>query len=367
MLLTLTAVLAGAAGASLSAGADVLRLVDGDWLRGQLVEIGDGTVVFRTALAGQMVVPVKQIASLSTDAEWVVTFADGTTETGRLASQEGATRLVSTGKETSRAVDLAQVATATPAAQSEAGSDSEGETETVVGAGVLGRRGTEDYIALYSELKLRREWEDYRFQSRTWIEAADEGEFPRVLRTRADWELLRPGAWRPLLTLEGERDLGQALDFRARGAVGLRVGLYESERQLLEGDIGAGLSFERYDAEDWRRWDETPTGPVGRLRASLYYRAIDRSEEETGPDLNLSVRHLLRVFREGTLHDELRLYTNLEDLDDWRASYETSFRYPLTDRLNLKLNLRVDYEDEPEFRYLDNWQTSVGAGVELEF
>ena len=73
------------------------------------------------------------------------------------------------------------------------------------------------------------------------------------------------------------------------------------------------------------------------------------------------------ILRNGRLAQDVLVLPSLTDFGDLRATSESALLVPLTSSLKLKLNLRVDFDDEPEFRGIDEWQTSVGASIRWDF
>ena len=258
MVLTILAVF-GVLGAE-SAYGDTLVLGQGDALSGELVEIARRTVVFRTPLAGQLVVPIGEVSLLTTVAPRVFSFADGQVVTGRLAAKDGAIHLIASDGGADRTVDLASIVSATPVRpdHNELGADENTDAPALwQGSWEMGmhwRWGTRDYSDPFAKLTLLRQNERYQLLSSAFLEYTDEDDFPRLLRAVAQWKFRPSREVQPHLVIGVERDTDKALDLRANFAVGLGRNLLEDDRQTLEAHAGLDAAFEYYDVAPI--WDD---------------------------------------------------------------------------------------------------------------
>ncbi|MFA6240667.1 MAG: DUF481 domain-containing protein [Candidatus Hydrogenedentales bacterium] len=351
-------------GVATLASADTLNLKNGDQIGGNLVEIADGVLVFRTTLAGQMMVPVSQVVSVSTTSDFVIEFKDGTRSTGRISDKGGALEFVENKSGKAKPLQLADIANAAKVpARSSKGSDLLGFVET----GTAYRFGNDNYVALFARLRMGHETDTYYYRGETTFDIADEGRNPRVLRTRHEVTYLPEREVRPLVQVELERDLDEALALRARVTAGVSIALYESERDTLEGQFGLSAMHERYDSDEWRSLDVIPEDGLGRMRARIYGASLDEHDDRDDIGLDLSFRHSRAVFRNSVLEEELRLRPSLTDFDEFASSYESRLSVPLTERLHLKLNMRVDFDSSPQYDYLEEWRAAVGAGISWDF
>ncbi|MFQ5512040.1 MAG: hypothetical protein ACE5EO_09340, partial [Candidatus Krumholzibacteriia bacterium] len=91
------------------AGADVLYLQSGEALSGSLHRVGSGVVVFKTSLAGRVIVPVDQVRGLSTSSSYLVTFADRDSVAGRFFQEDGKTFVRPDVGEVAQRIDLTTV------------------------------------------------------------------------------------------------------------------------------------------------------------------------------------------------------------------------------------------------------------------
>ncbi|MFO7976014.1 MAG: hypothetical protein R6V12_15425, partial [Candidatus Hydrogenedentota bacterium] len=72
-----------------------MSLTRGDILEGELVDLSGGIVVFDTGLAGQVIVPVSQVRSLSTEDAYDVELREGKRLQGHFVGQGASTRIIS--------------------------------------------------------------------------------------------------------------------------------------------------------------------------------------------------------------------------------------------------------------------------------
>ncbi|MBX7258528.1 MAG: DUF481 domain-containing protein [Candidatus Hydrogenedentes bacterium] len=343
--------------------ADTLTLKNGDRMNGSLVEIAEDVVVFRANLAGKMMVPVGQVVSVTTASDFVVEFKDGTRATGRVVNQDGGLKFVESQTDKSRPMKVSDIANAARVPETpEGGEGPLGFLE----AGVASRFGNRDYVALYARLRTRYDSDSLYYRGDTTIDFAGEGQEPEALRSLHQFILPLEGRLRPLFELELERDLDEALALRARIGAGASVTLLDGERDTLEGRLGLSALHEEYDADAWRALDILPEDGFARLRGRVYGAALD-DEDRDDVGLDLALTHSRRVFRDSLLEEELRLRPSLTDFDEFTSSYESRLSVPLTDRLHLKLNMRVDFDNRPQFQYMNEWRAAVGAGISWDF
>ncbi|HQE82936.1 MAG TPA: DUF481 domain-containing protein, partial [Candidatus Hydrogenedentes bacterium] len=215
----------------------------------------------------------------------------------------------------------------------------------------------------FTRLTLRNRAAAFDFQSEALLELSDDGRFPRLFRSYADWRFPSQAPFQPELGLELERDLDEALVFRGALNAGIGRTFINNPSRLLELTGGLNASFEYYDAEEL--WPDTDNALKRRVQA-LYYAGEGPREDEQ--DLNLRFRLRFRQFsRIGALSQTFSLYPSMTDLGELRARSESSLLMPVTAHLDFRLHLFVDYEDEPEFESMEKWRTSIGAGFQWDF
>jgi hypothetical protein len=356
--------------ACLAASADTIVLTDGDRLSGSLIEISDEIAVFRTELAGQIILPLVRIASVTTSRDVQVVFKDGGRGVGRLVATGGEMHFVPAGDGKPYAVTMNMLVSVAPKRANDTTASEPDATEAVsssVSSGAQMTFGNDDFVSLYSRLRLEAERDRYTWAADALF-ATDEGaDEIGSARMAAIWRWLPETRLQPMLELALEREADQLLDLRASLAVGGYRSLWEGERHDVSGMLGVALESERWDGDDLNSKDAFPDSGWNGAQASLYYRAVDRQREETDLRLKLNLRHVLHAFDRVTWEEQLTLAPSLTDPESWRGAYATTVFYPLADRLRLNLSLRVDYDNDPAFRYLEEWSTTVGAGIEWSF
>jgi Protein of unknown function, DUF481 len=383
--------------------ADTLRLDRDDTLHGNLIEISDGIVVFRTELAGQLIIPLRRAREITTVLPFEIELADGRALLGRLEYDRAGGHSCSEVGGEDRPVTLADIAVMRPLATKPQGNTPAAlHTESTLpldgtwATGFLQRWGNLNYGAPFAKLTLLHESERFHFHSTAMFEAADEDSFPRLFRLANQWHFQPEQRNRPFLGVSLERDTDAALDLRADMAVGVERRFIAREFHSFEGDVGLNVSSEYYDRESlWREsgptFDDTlrelqgaillnqllnsargggsgdSARDFGRFAAFSYYAEEDRRVQEQ--DLSFRLRlHYRRIFPKGSsIAEELQIFPSLSNPGALRARSESSIQVHLAPRLNLKLNLLVDYDDEPVFSELDQWRTSVGASIVLDF
>lgn len=370
MKFALTRLLTGLVVACLGAAADTILLRDGDQLSGTLVEISDDVAVFRTELAGQLMVPLTRVASITTARDVQVVFKDGGTGTGRLVTTSGDMRFVPSQGGDPYPVTSAMLASVAPVPANvlpeTSPAASSGLTASVE-SGVQYTSGNDDYVSLYSRLRLGADRRAYSWRSDAYIASGEGLEGIGVLRANAAWRWLPEAAVQPSVELALERNAGELLELRASLTVAGYHTFVSGPRHTLAGSLGLSAEAERWDGGDLADRDVFPGQGWDALEAAFYYHTIDRRYEDTDLRLKLDLRHVVHAFDRVAWEEQLTLTPSVTGGSDWRAAYESSVLFPLTDRLRLNLNLRVDYDSDPAFHYLDEWRTSVGAGIEWNF
>jgi hypothetical protein len=83
--------------------------------------------------------------------------------------------------------------------------------------------------------------------------------------------------------------------------------------------------------------------------------------------LRLALRYTRQIFENGAFTNTLSFTTGIINAEGVRARYESSLAFPFAQRLQLKLNLLIDYEDYPQLQDLPKWRTTVGASFLWDF
>lgn len=377
---------------------DTLALKGGDRLTGTLLEIAEGALVFRTALAGLMVVPLDEVDWVTTESYHTIELAGGPTLAARLVRKEGKIRALPSDGAPAVPIDFAAITRTTPIRFQSPTEDLTAEElgerglTGAVEAGILRRWATRQYTDAYTRLTLRYEGDRYHFYSNALLELSDEETFPRLVNVLAEWRLRPEQALHPEIILGLERDTDRALALRADLGAGFARSLAPGQRHELQLSAGLDVAFEHYDLELlWREGgDSLPDrlrtlqghlliedllreGPAGlgshfrRLAQFVYYDEEVRRREKQELNLYFRLRHTSPLFRTATFSKELFLYPSLSDFGDLRARSNAGLQVPFTKNLSLRLDLTVDYEDAPEFHDVDRWSAAVGAGLTWGF
>ena len=350
----------GFLGMALQAGADSLLLKQGDLLHGKLVQIQDDTLVFRTELAGQLIVPVDEVTTLTTDRSLIFELRDGQTLPATLIEADGQHFLVASKRDTRIPLALADIrkTAALPYDTKPKGPDAPSllnpEWQTSGELGLSGHVGTRDYLAPFAKIALRKEGEQFDFSSYLRLEMEETAELPDHVRAALEWDLHRGRAWYPQVYASAERNLAEGRALRADLGVGIGGVLYDGPAGLLTGGAGIGVGIERTDTDDL-----VDRGDLDWMR--------NREDSDEDLNLRLQLRYTRDLYAGALWEKRLELYPSLTDLGELRARYETALWVPLTPRLKLKVDASVGYDSDRELRGLQEWESTVGASVSVEF
>lgn len=349
-----------AAGLCGAAVADTLSLNATETLTGAVTRVTGGTLVFRTSLAGQMMVPMDTIAALSSERNFVITTADGRVLYGRFAHTAsgaavepldgGAPVPVAYG-EVEEAIPIPSAAQAEEPAPGSPGEE-RGPLGLSVETGVQWREGNAGRVEPVGRIELSRPAAGGTLEAAAVVERADPGDFPGYARAEALWRGGGEGV-SPYAGASVERNTDAALRVRAELGLGLQRLLFADPSTRVEGAVGAGLLYEEWDAgiaeeQTGRRyWDSTRSG--------------------ADVELQLQLRYSRALFQHWQLDGQLAVRPSLTDPGDFRALSDTALSYPVSPSVQVRLNLRFYYESDPPFSGLTPWETTVGAGVRFDF
>ena len=349
------------------ASADTLFLQGGDRIDGTLSDISNGTLSFRTKLAGKLYLPVDGVLGINTTNLVVLTLADDKTLPGRMVYENDATYLYASDNVVHGPIALSDVKTISslpatlPPENEPSPTPKDSLLSVSLDAGYRWRTGTEDYSGPRIELRLNTPTKSGKFESRVNLEYAGEGgedgAINRFFDAQARATVDRGSTWSPELTLQIESDRNKALKLRGEVLAGLGRDVLLDDKQRLIGAAGIGVAFERYDIRQLRRdMGGLLPPPMG----------SDTSTERE-VNLDLQLRYERRIFGKGVLREGLTLRPSLSNIGDLRSRLESSVLVPIPLGLKLKVDLLLDYEDEPQYAEVDEWSTAFGASLHLDF
>jgi hypothetical protein len=332
LLLTVLLFQVGAFGQS---GDDTMTLVSGEIFHGNLLDIDDSIITFRTRHGSRMYLPFDQIQSMSGAQARSVELRRGETVTGLLSIKERS--LVVQFPDAVETINIADVKGVSripnPSAQNSA------EVET----GVFFREGNQSHVDLYARIEIGRVTDSHTWNWEALFALDEADDFPNYARSELEWRGKPYTSWRTFALAGFERDRDAALDARLEAAVGYDYKLlYDNPYKDVRGGIGLGVAHESYDGRN-------------------------QSTNDTDVDLFLRLIYNSRLRDRLTFSNELRGIPSLTDVGDFRASYDSGLAWSLLDGLELNLQLRIDYDEDPPFADFDQWRAAVGAGVRVRF
>lgn len=361
--------------------ADSLRLRDEDPLSGELVDISEGTLVFKTAYSGLSIVPIGEVESISTEGYFTVVMEDGRETVGRFERQDGQNMLARAGGGDAQPVVLSDIREAKPVefipqavAAEETGELGDSEDFRVATAiGVLRRWADRNYVDPYARLDISRDTPEYSFETRALLELSGQDTFPHYFRLRSDLRFGQDDTLRPEITLGAERNTDRALALRGDVGIGMAYQPWQDWNRRLTLSAGLGGTVEHYDRELLIR-----EGIDGKLslsdlwdfddyRRRIYYDQERMKAQEHDLVLYAAMNYDGTLFDRFSFSQNLRLSPSLTDFGDMTAQSESAVKWPVTSSVSLRLDLLVDYDSDPAFRGLNNWETTLGAGVEVGF
>lgn len=328
---------------------DTLVLDDGEAFTGQVLRISQDALVFRPTLAGQMMVRTESIDALDTTQNFVVSLADSTILYGRLRLKDDTLAVLPLdgSKPVSIAFGDIDQALAIPTAPQD---DRKGMAawRSSVESGILARFG--DQALVDAVLRVESERIGARIALRGELTTGldvDGGQL-RYLDGRFVLHDADHGAG-PYGAVEVSRDTHNALDWRTDLSLGLR-------RAWVQG--GDSLEFYLGVGYDWALWDDRHT-------ANWPPASPHRRDETLNLRLGLRYKALLR--EKTQFIGRLFLLPEIGQWGEIRADSAAEFRYPISDSLHLRLELRLDYNSQKPFRDVSPLEGGVGAGVGVSF
>lgn len=329
--------------------ADILVLDNGESLSGTFSRIRENTLVFRTSLEGQMMTPMSEVQALTVASPLFIRMTDGRVFYGRLAAREGEQIVLPLDGSATVPLTASDIQETLPIPTPPAGTpDTETGLRLNVSPGVQWRSDSAAPVEPVLRLDAIGRKDPWTFSGEAVVERADPDRFPAYARVGGELLYESSDSVHPFLGVDFERDLDRALKHRTALSAGLyRALVAESNRSL---SVMAALS-----AEQESRQEE---------QALLAGR---RRHEKDALGVRLGLR-FYRLFIHGhSLSETLTFFADFTNPGDVRARAETVYMLPVGNRLQLRLNLNIDYESVSYFRQSDRWSATVGAGINMAF
>lgn len=376
---------------ALAARGDTLLLRGGDRLTGTLEDIIDGAAGFKTELAGLIIISADEIRALSTSRPFRVAFSDGRTLQGRIRTDDDTILLVPIDGGRAVPINVVDVVSAIPiSAAEEQAFRTAPEWEGSIDAGVLLRSGASSRTRPFGRLTLERTGLESDFMAKVLLEYGESEDYPALFSSLMAWRAVGSGPVYPMAALEIERDTAEGIGLRVDLGAGFGTTLVDAENQRLTGSAGLGATFESFDAgpvlqADYGRYAAQLAGRMesaellrllssGPLIGSFekfkdlaYYADEERRYQEQAISGRLQLTFEREWLLDSRLVQDLVLYPQLTALGELHGRSETALRFPVTPALALQLNLRIDFDSDPAFRALDEWRSTLGAGLSWEF
>jgi len=336
-----------------SARADLLVTASGESLSGDLTRVVEGVLVFKTSLEGQMMLPVSEVKSLTTERSWVVTESGGAVHVGRFVPQGIEEAAAEGGGVKVTEVPMSAVASAKLVPGQAANPPGEVRWESEVGVGVRAFEGTEDGVEPLARLRTRRWGQGLNTSLQLQFDATGGEDAPPFFTGTFDVSGAEGASWEPFVQALVERDTNEALRVRTGLMLGIRYHFHTSESGgQLEGIAGLGANYGEWSRDYLER-------------QALW----QRSEVETQSEANalLGLRYSREIGEGGHWSAGLSILPSLTDADDFRAGAASTVTYPVTSRLQLRLEMLMNYDHQPAFSALDQMNTSLGASLDWSF
>lgn len=303
--------------AAFSAHAATVTLNNGDQISGTLKQLTDNTVVFESAVFGEIKIPFKEVRALTTDEDVRVQLSDGTAVKGKVALDDAAVVIAEQPAEAPRTVSRQQLAALNPPII-----DESMQYSGRLDLGGASNRGnsTDDKLNVNGELVARDlknrftlGWEFNEASSADVTTTSNRrllGKYDRFL-TEKDYVFL---------SAKGENDKMADLELRTSFGTGYGRQFIETPQTKFSGEIGVNYVKERY------------------------YVAPD----ESFPTLGLGMKYDRKLWDDKLVFFEyLSIDASLEDASDTLVRNRIGFRLPIAKGLNLSTQFNVDYDNQP--------------------
>jgi len=319
-----------------TAGADEVLFKSGDRLKGTVVKVDGGKMVFASAVAGTVTLNMADIKTFSTDAPIAIMLADGTViQQKALAAETEGEIALATGAAAPQTVAFASIGKINPDKVKWTG---------IVAAGANFTRGnTKSDTVVVSAEAVRRTDNDRSTVAAGYTFAKQRDNATRDTNTSADKWFVR-GQYDYFFSprfygygnLRIEKD--RIADLALRATPGIGVGYQWIEKPDFKFFTEAGLSYvyEKYD---------DPSVTEKHVAARLAYRAEKKLSDTV------------------LLYHSLEFIPSLEDFEVFLANTDFGLRAALTSRLSLDAKALLAYNSDPAIgRDKKDWQYILGVG-----
>lgn len=297
------------------ASADEVWLKNGDRLTGKVVSLDGGTLVFKTAYAGDLSIKWEEVANLKTDEPVKVVLGDETTAQGPVSPGEG-------GKVKVKAEQVAEPVTVELANVKVINPKPPLSTTLRIGVGASMNSGNTDNQDFYGQLDFIARTAMNRFSVGGNYQRAEDNDVKTADNAMGyiKYDHFLTKQWYLYANATGQQDDFQDLNLRATLGVGAGYQFLETERTNLS--LEGGVSYVNEDFE---------TAPDNSFAAGRWGFKFDHYL------LPKSLQFFL-------YHTGLQ---SLESSDDLILYTQTGFRIPFYKDLNLALQMNWQYDKSP--------------------
>lgn len=373
--------------------ADVVTLDNGDRISGKVLSATETVIVVETPYAGKVEIKREAVVGVTTEDERLMRFKDGAVAGGIL--QYGETQMLVDGEETAP-LDLTTVdlLVADQAALDAAVKKESRIWSGSVASGVTFRRGTTDTFDTTLDVTAVRKKPRHAL---TLNLRGAYGEVEDTLNTQRVFGETKlqvyPGTGRLYVfsLASGEHDKPRKLHLRTTIAGGLGYDFIQQPRRSLSGDVGVDYARERWRAygpgqyraardaawdasvRDFRALLARPPSPATLIDApGAIYRLFvldvdDRIRREDVWSARLSLQFSQRLFENAQITDSLKILPAIDDFGEFRLVNSLAFTTPVTESLDLRLNLQTEYDSNPGVAGVTKFDNILTAGLRYAF
>jgi putative salt-induced outer membrane protein YdiY len=381
---------------ALSAHGDTLWLNNGDRLSGELVVVRDGVATLKTSYAGELRIPVGEIKHMETGDPIVLRTVDETDIEGKLVLQESVQGMDVAGEW--QALPVENIAALAPEKKKLPPRHPK-RWHGELGLGSALRSGNTNTTDARFDASATRQGK--RNQLQLGFDAAY-GEAEEVLNTRRfagtlTWRYDLNNRLYLLASLKGERDDGRKLDLRVEGGPGLGYTFLPGPKRTLRADLSLLYTHEEWapftprekDAQknirriaaltNIQQWS-TNLGAglatfdlagvqslTGWLMDWLYPLRDELQVTEDFTSARVGAHYAQDIFKSSRVTDDLALLPNLEQWGAFRMTNRLGLETPLSDQLQLRLELNSEYDSLAPEKEVEAWDHALNASLRYRF